>query len=81
MSSESSLMENSEPEVTQTDQVFDPPKLDLSGHTLIQEGYYIRDICSPSRPDCYSGAFGIESGKMLVIKDGRYDIVDETRSS
>jgi hypothetical protein len=58
-----------------TEQVFNAPKLDFDNHQWIQMGYEIIDNC----PNCPKQGIAIPSGKMLVKKDGRYDIIDEPR--
>lgn len=67
-------------QLPQTTQVFDAPKMEADAHDWQQQGYHIIDACNPQRHDCHSGGIPIGFGKMLVKKDGRYDIVDETRS-
>lgn len=62
----------------QTTQIFDPPKLKFKQHEWRQEGYMISDNCSPARPDCMNVGIPIPNGKMLVKRDGRYDLVPES---
>jgi hypothetical protein len=66
-------------ELPQTEQVFDAPELVINQHEWIQQGYYITDVCSPKKLDCYTGGIPIPYGKMLIRKDGRYDLTDESR--
>lgn len=56
-----------------TEQVFDLPKLDFQNHQWVQRGYEIIDSCQ----NCPKQGIPIPVGKMLVRKDGRYDIIDE----
>jgi hypothetical protein len=57
----------------QTSTVLDTPKLEVDKHQWLQQGYVIIDQC------CDGQAIAIPSGKVLVKKDGRYDLVDESR--
>ena len=63
----------------QTPQVFEPVELVINHHDWQQEGYMITDVCSPSRPDCQNVGIPIPSGKLLIKKEGKYDLVDERR--
>lgn len=63
----------------QTDTVFDRPYLEFDSHEWLQEGYTVRDNCNPGGPSCESVGIPIPSGKLLVKKNGRYDLVDERR--
>lgn len=63
----------------QTSTVFDRPSLHLNSHQLVQQGYIITDVCSPSTSNCQAVGIPIPSGKTLTKIDGRYEFVDETR--
>lgn len=60
-------------QLPQLETVFDQPKLEIDKHQWLQQGYYIIDQC------CSGMAIAIPSGQMLIKKDGRYDLVDESR--
>lgn len=62
----------------QTQQVFDRPQMRFDQHTWQQEGYYLTDICNPHTADCHNVGIPIPTGKLLIKKNGRYDLVDET---
>jgi len=61
----------------QTDKVFDRPAMDFQSHDWMQQNYMITDNCQPHRADCHNVGIPIPSGKTLIKKDGRYDLVDE----
>lgn len=62
-----------------TSTVFDRPALEFDTHSWLQEGYIVRDVCSPATAACEPVGIPIPSGKLLVKQDGRYDLVDEVR--
>lgn len=57
----------------QTTTVMNPPRLVIDEHEWLQQGYTIIDQC------CDGQAIAIPSGTMLIKKDGRYDLVSESR--
>lgn len=61
----------------QTETVFDRPALVIDQHDWRQEGYYITDVCDPSRPDCQHVGIPIKSGQLLIKRNGGYALVDE----
>lgn len=61
----------------QTTKIFDRPEMTFDDHDWQQQGYMITDICSPKRADCHNVGIPIPSGKMLVKRNGKYDIVPE----
>jgi hypothetical protein len=63
----------------QTQTVFDAPELTFNDHHWQQQGYFISDVCSPSRPDCPPVGIAIPVGKLLIKTKGGYDIIDEVR--
>ena len=64
-----------EENIPQTQQVFNPPRLNFQGHTWIQQGYEIIDSC----PSCPRQGVPIPSGKMLIRERGEYKLIDEAR--
>lgn len=66
-------------ELPQTSTVFDRPKLEIDQHDFQQQGYMITDVCSPKTAACEPVGIPIPSGKLLIRKDGHYDLVDERR--
>jgi hypothetical protein len=62
-----------------TSTVFNQPSLDVDSHDWVQQGYMITDTCSPKTSACQPVGIPIPSGKLLIKKDGRYDLIDETR--
>lgn len=60
-------------QLPQIEAVFDQPKLEIDKHEWIQQNYVIIDQC------CSHQAIAIPDGKLLVKKDGRYDLIDESR--
>lgn len=63
----------------QTTTVFNRPALQFDSHEWQQQGYMVQDVCSPSTADCHTVGIPIPSGKMLIKKDGGYDLVNEQR--
>jgi hypothetical protein len=63
----------------QTATIFDKPALQFDTHTWQQEGYMLRDVCNPANSSCEPVGIPIPSGKLLIRKDGSYDLVDEKR--
>lgn len=63
----------------QTSTVFNRPSLEFDSHEWIQQGYMLTDNCQPSTASCEAVGIPIPSGKLLIKKDGRYDIIDEQR--
>lgn len=63
----------------QTSTVFDRPSLHFDSHSWTQQGYMVTDTCNPRTPNCEAVGIPIPSGKLLIKKDGRYDLVDEQR--
>jgi hypothetical protein len=66
-------------ELPQTATVFDRPALAFDSHEWQQQGYMVTDICQPRTSACEPVGIPIPSGKLLIRKDGRYDLVDEVR--
>lgn len=63
----------------QTQMVFDRPTLEFDKHDWLQQGYIVTDNCKPHTSACEAVGIPIPSGKLLIKKDGRYDLVDEQR--
>lgn len=63
----------------QTTTVFDRPALEFDRHDWVQQGYMLTDNCSPKSTACEPVGIPIPSGKLLVRKDGHYDLIDESR--
>lgn len=61
----------------QTETVFDQPQIEFNHHQWVQEGYFVRDVCTPSTIVCHQGGIPIPSGKVLVKSNGQYDLKDE----
>lgn len=62
-----------------TSTVFDRPTLEFDQHEWQQQGYMLTDVCSPHNSSCEPVGIPIPSGKLLIRKDGHYDLIDETR--
>ncbi len=77
MNSEATYTEEEINKLPQTNQVFEAPELVVSEHEWRQQGYMITDICNPSKPTCQHVGIPIPSGKLLIKKNGGYDLVDE----
>lgn len=76
-------MTDPQPDTTlpQTSTVFDRPALEFDSHDWQQQGYTLHDMCSPRTAACQEIGVPIPSGKLLVRKDGKYDLVDEQRGN
>lgn len=74
-------MTEPQPDMTlpQTQTVFDRPALEFDAHEWQQQGYTLHDVCSPRTTACQEVGLSIPSGKLLVKKDGHYDLIDEVR--
>jgi hypothetical protein len=62
-----------------TSTIFDRPTLEFDSHDWVQQGYTLTDTCNPHTSACEPAGIPIPSGKLLIKKDGRYDLIDEKR--